>query len=158
MNIFNAGDAVQFAIRIEENGRMFYLEAADKSKDTEVRDLFKNLANEEMEHKAVFKEMLSNIESIPPAEQYDGEYDSYLKNYVDGAKVFLEEAKSKIEEVSKDASAAITFAMRMELDSILYYSEIGRLMGEKYYRVIEKIIGEERKHFSKLSIRRKDYK
>ena len=157
MKIFNAGDAIQFAIKIEENGRMFYLRAADQSQAAETRDLFKSLADEETSHKAVFQEMLTRIENISPAEQYDGEYDLYLKNYVDGVEVFSEAAQSGVEDASKDALSAITFAMRMELDSILYYHEIDQLMGEKYHPIIKKIISEERKHFSKLSNQRKDY-
>ncbi len=157
MKIFNAADAIQFAVKIEENGRLFYLKAADQSQAVEVRDLFRSLADEETKHRAFFQEMLTKIENIPMAEQYDGEYNAYLKDYVDGIEVFAEAAQSGVEDASKNTLSAITFAMRMELDSILYYHEIDQFMGEKYHPVIEKIIREERKHFSKLSKQRKDY-
>jgi rubrerythrin len=53
--------------------------------------------------------------------------------------------------------SAIIFAMRREADSILYYHEAKRFIAEKYYDIIDKIIIEERKHFSKLSELRNKY-
>ena len=51
----------------------------------------------------------------------------------------------------KDAKEAIQFGIEVELDSINYYQEIKRFIPDYQQDTIEKIIGEERSHFLKLS-------
>ncbi len=157
MKIFNAGDIVQFAVRIEEEGEAFYRKAAQDARDKDTQDLFSFLASEETKHKALFKEMLSSIETSQPAETYDGEYGAYLSNYIDGKVVFTKNVLQELAPDTRDAASAIVFAMQREADSILYYHEAKQFIAEKYYSVIDRIITEERKHFSKLSELRKKY-
>jgi rubrerythrin len=55
----------------------------------------------------------------------------------------------------KDTSAALDFAIQRELDSILYYHEIKKLVPAAQHDAIEKIIEEERKHFLSLTAMKK---
>ncbi len=157
MKIFNAGDVIQFAVRVEEDGEAFYRKAADATKDKDVRQLFHFLAGQEVMHKATFQHMLSKIETVPPAETYDGEYVSYLHDYIDSKIIFAKKARDEVVSKEKDTLSVITFAMEREADSILYYQEAKQFIAEKYYDTMDRIIGEERKHFSKLSELRKKY-
>ena len=52
---------------------------------------------------------------------------------------------------------AIEFAIGAELNSILYYQEVKKMVSEKNHEKIEKIIDEERKHFVQLSEIKKDF-
>ncbi len=157
MKIFNAGDIIQFAVRIEEEGEAFYQKAAQDAQEKDAQDLFSFLAGEEVQHKALFKEMLSGIETSQPAETYDGEYAAYLSNFIDDKVIFTKDARMELSRNPGDTASAIVFAMRREADSILYYHEVKQFVAEKYYNIIDKIITEERKHFSKLSELRKKY-
>lgn len=157
MKIFDARDVIKFAVRIEEDGEAFYRKAALVAQDKDTRDLFNFLADEEIQHKAIFREMLSKMETLQPAETYDGEYAVYLSDYIDGKVIFKKEAQQELTSDTKDTLSAITFAMQREADSILYYHEAKQFIAEKYYNIIDKIITEERKHFSKLSELRKKY-
>jgi rubrerythrin len=153
MKIFDARDVIQFAVRIEEDGEAFYRKAALAAQDKDTRDLFSFLADEEIQHKTLFREMFSKMEVLQPPETYDGEYAAYLSDFIDGKVIF----RQGLVPDTKDTSSAITFAMQREADSILYYHEAKRFIAEKYYSIIEKIITEERKHFSKLSELRKKH-
>lgn len=157
MKIFDARDVVQFAVRIEEDGEAFYHKVALAAQDKDTRDLFNFLADEEIQHKALFREMLSKMEALQPAETYDGEYAAYLSDYIDGKVIFTKDVQQGLIPDTKDTLSTIAFAMQREADSILYYHEVKRFMDEKYYNIIDKIITEERKHFSKLSELRKKY-
>jgi rubrerythrin len=157
MKTFDARDVIQFAVRIEEDGEAFYSKAAFAAQDKDTRDLFNFLANEEIQHKVLFREMLSKMEALPPAETYDGEYAAYLSDYIDGKVIFMKEDEQKLTAHTGDTLSAIVFAMQREADSILYYHEVKQFIAEKYYNIIDKIITEERKHFSKLSELRKKY-
>ena len=62
MSSFNPSEIYQFAVRIEENGEKFYREMTNKLDNKKVKELFTFLADEEVEHKAIFKKLLSKFE------------------------------------------------------------------------------------------------
>ena len=158
MNIFNTGDILQFAMRIEEDGEMFYRKAALNAEAKETRDVFKVMADEEARPKTVFCDMLKGIDVNPPAESYRGEYAAYLRDYIDGRVVFTKKEKDQAMSDSLDVAQAIRFAMGREVDSILYYHEAKQFIDKKHYAEIDKIIEEERKHFHKLADMQKKFK
>ena len=151
MHIFQASDIVEVAIRIEENGINFYHFAEQLTKDEQAKKLFANLAAAEVAHKKTFEGIFSNMDKSAPAESYDGEYAAYLSVYVDQNIIFTKEAMDKELAKVKDTLAAFDFAIKRELDSILYYHEIKKLVPASQHTVIEQIIEEERKHFSFLT-------
>ncbi|MBN2568462.1 MAG: hypothetical protein JXB42_03420, partial [Deltaproteobacteria bacterium] len=87
-------------------------------------------------------------------EGYANEYVSYLRNYVDSKIIFTKEAMERELTKIKDVSSALDFAIRREMDSILYYQEIKALVVKDQHKVIDGIIGEERSHFETLSAMR----
>ncbi|MEN6332056.1 MAG: ferritin family protein [Smithella sp.] len=149
--VFEASDIVEIAIRIEENGFNFYKYAEQIAKQEEAKNLFAHLAVEETMHKKVFETLLAEMEKYNPPERYEGEYNAYLRDYVDSNIVFTKEAMDKEMSKVKDTLSALDFAIKRELDSILYYHEVKRFVPDAQYPVIEQIINEERKHFTILS-------
>ena len=155
MAIFDISEVFQFAARIEENGERFYRHAAVITEDETARYLFNHLADEEVKHKGIFKDMALNrdlakkMEDPNQAESYSGEYIDYLHNYLDHNVVFNQKADGDFAHI-QDTLAAINFAIDRETDSILYYSEIKQLVSKGSHDLVDKIIAEERKHFSKL--------
>jgi len=158
MNIFNAGDILQFAIRIEEDGEMFYHKVALNAGSKEIGDFFNFMADEEARHKTVFSEMLKGVDVNPPAESFLGEYAAYLRDYIDGRVVFTKNVKDQAMSDTLDTLGAIRFAMGREIDSIVYYHEAKQFIDKKHYAEIDAIIGEERKHFAKLAEMEKKFK
>jgi len=149
MAIFDVSEIFQFAIRIEENGEKFYRKVAEKSTEKTIKDLFNFLADEEVKHKNTFSAMVSRIEKYEPAETYPGEYFQYLKSYADTI-IFPPEIEKEM-NCEKNMSCIIDFAIRRELDSIIYYLETKRFVNETQHEMLDKIIEEERRHFVKLS-------
>ncbi len=150
MQVFAASDIVQVAIRIEENGIIFYKFAEQLAKQEESKKLFAFLADAEAGHKRTFEKFFAAVDKFIPAEQYAGEYSAYLRNYVDNNIIFTKEVMDKQLAGVKDTVAAFDFAMQRELDSILYYHEIKNLVPATQHDAIEKIIEEERKHYALL--------
>jgi rubrerythrin len=157
MNTFTAGDVLQFAIRLEENGELFYRKAAAATDNKAVTDLFTRLADEEIKHKKIFEDLFSQARWIEPAESYPGEYFSYLRNYMDGRIVFSADLKGELPGIHGTVEA-LNFAIQRELDSILYYQELKVFVPQKDFATLDAIIAEERKHFAALSEAKKDYK
>lgn len=150
MNIFDVSEIFQFAIRIEENGEKFYRYAVQIAEDEEARDMFNHLADEEVNHKKIFEEILSGVKKYEPPESYPDEYFAYLKAYVDDI-IFNKELRETDFSKIENTSSAIDFALQRELDSILYYYEVKHFVTERQHSLIDKIIEEERKHVLKLS-------
>jgi rubrerythrin len=157
MRVFEASDIVEIAVRIEENGANFYKFAEQITKQEEAKNLFARLAVEEIAHKKIFEAIFAKMEKYSPPESYKGEYDSYLRDYVDSNIIFTKEAMDKELSKIKDTVSALDFAIRRELDSILYYHEIKRFVPSAQHMVLDQIIDEERKHFSVLSEIKKRY-
>jgi rubrerythrin len=157
MQVFEASDIVEIAIRIEENGTNFYKYAEQIAKQEEAKKLFADLAEAEIAHKRIFEGIFAKMEKYSPPESYAGEYSSYLRDYVDSNIIFTREAMDKELSKVKDTLSALDFAIRRELDSILYYHEIKRFVPTAQHVAIDQIIDEERKHFSSLSEVKKRY-
>ncbi|MCX7981530.1 MAG: ferritin family protein [Syntrophales bacterium] len=151
MSTFKATDIMEFAMRIEENGENFYRFAVQLARDEEVKRLFQELAQAEANHRKLFERIFASLEKERLPETYDGEYAAYLHNYVDGNIIFkkdmLENELGKI----KDVKEALDFAIRRELDSILYYQEIKCFVPVKDHPTVDQVIEEERGHFKSLS-------
>ncbi len=148
MSLFAASDVLQFAVRMEENGGLFYRKAAELSDKSEAKKLFEYLASEEAEHKKTFEKFLSKVTLYEPTEDYPGEYLAYLHNYIDG-KVFFTEEVSMTKAI--DVASALEFAIQREMDAILYYTELKAFVNGDDQKAIDSIIDEERKHFAQLS-------
>jgi len=157
MGVFTASDIVEVAIRIEENGVNFYRFAEQLATKEEAKKLFAGLAQAETEHKRTFEGIFAKMEKSAPPETYTGEYAAYLRAYVDNNIIFTKEVVDKELAKVKDTIAAFDFAIKRELDSILYYHEIKKLVPAAQHGDIEKIIDEERKHFSALTEMKKRF-
>ena len=155
MSVFAASDIVEVAIRIEENGVNFYKFAEQIAKQEEAKKLFAGLAQAEIEHKKTFEKIFANMEKNNPPESYEGEFGAYLRSYVDNNLIFTKEIMDKQLAKVTDTNSALDFAIQRELDSILYYHEIKKLVPAAQHEAIEKIIEEERKHFLSLTAMKK---
>lgn len=151
MGVFEGSDIVAAAVRIEENGEVFYRFAAQLTKKPSLKDLFLSLAEDEKAHGRLFEKILSEMERNLPPEGYDGQYAAYLHDYVDNNLVFTAEAlKVRLEDL-KDEGQVLDFAIARELDSIHYYREMAELLPSDQRKPIERIIAEEKGHFVRLS-------
>ena len=136
---------VEFAIQIEKNGESFYRESAKKIAHEKTKTLFIELANQEVEHKKIFESFLKKVENYNPPEAFNEDYFMYLRAYAD-TKIFNKEFSG----INKPVEA-LQFAINMEKDSILYYTESKNFVWDDDKKILDNIIAEERKHFIRLS-------
>jgi len=151
MGVFEASDIVQIAVRIEENGVNFYKFAEQIAKQEEAKKIFAQLAAAEVQHKKTFEGIFAKMDKTNPPESYEGEYGAYLRDYVDNNIIFTKEVMDKELAKIKDTVSALDFAIKREMDSILYYHEIKRFVPTAQHATLDQIIEEERKHVSMLS-------
>lgn len=148
-NEFNANDIFEIAIKIEQNGAIFYRDASkqvDKEKD---KQFLLDLARMEDNHKATFANMqkeLNDEASFTTTFDPDNENALYLKALAD-SRVF-----SKKEKPGNSFSDILGCAIQAEKDSIAFYLGMKELVPQKQGQSkINDIIKEEMNHIRILA-------
>ena len=149
--ILQGSDLVETAIQIEKNGAAFYDEMAKSAKEESVREKASFFAGEERKHLEIFQDMLSSVGESQPVETYPGEYTLYVKTLAD-QHIFTKEkdAQAQARKAPSDIEA-IDFALGIERDSILFYSEMKNFIRKGTHEAVDKIIEEERKHLRQFA-------
>ena len=149
-NILAPDEVLKLAIEIENNGKEFYESMAIKVKEEDLKKLLDFLAQEEEKHRKIFEEMLENLGETEIVEAYSGEYQAYMKALSDECVFTQKILKEKIERGFENPEQLLDFALRVEKDSIILYTEMKQHV-LRNQSALDKIIEEERKHFIMLS-------
>jgi rubrerythrin len=150
-NLFKPSEILKIALRIEENGREYYLEAKERASTPDMADLFGFLADEEVRHLEVFSKMLADVGEEKVPESYPGEHDAYIRALAAGH-VFTRDSVGKdMVAEAKDEKEILKFALGFEKDSILLYYEMLDLVPASKRAVVEEVIREEKSHVRKLN-------
>ncbi len=152
---FNAGEVFKIALKIEDNGKLFYEKAAAGPFPDMVKQLFQNLAKEELGHKAIFQKVLNDLPPSATAATVwdpDNELDQYLKMMAD-QHVFNRSA-AEIEKMLAGVGGyreAVELAVGFERDSIVFFLELAESSDNDESRAwIGRLVDEERKHLRRL--------
>ncbi len=152
---FNAAEVFKVAIEIEENGKRFYEESLERIGDPEVRELFADLARQEMEHKKKFEALKAQL---PPSAAVstvwdpDNELDRYIKMMADNH-VFVSSA-SVDEQLAnvRDVKTALKLAIDFEKDSVVFFLELeDATETKKDQEFISTLVREEQEHLRRLA-------
>jgi len=146
----NELEAIRIAIGIEENGYEFYTKASRKAMDERIEKLFQELARQEKSHAARFKKLYDEFLATSATSDeyiYDPEVSLYLEAIADATIIpSLDKIDSILERI-KDPYDALNFALNIEKDSILYYSEMAiRAKNPNAKDAFTTLMKEERKH------------
>jgi rubrerythrin len=142
-------EVYRIAADMERRGERMYARLAESPGDEARRELFLFLAGEEAEHLRRMEELARHAESSAPPGYYDPERAmELLRGY---RSVFDADRLEPERERTRSLHDAVDFAIRREMDSIMFYHEAEMVVPESSKRALERIIDEERKHFSELS-------
>ncbi|OGR21870.1 MAG: rubrerythrin [Desulfobacula sp. RIFOXYA12_FULL_46_16] len=148
-NEFNADDIFEMAVKIEQNGAVFYRDAVGQVEEKKNKDFLLELAQMEDEHGVIFsnlKKELTAQEKIVTTFDPEDENILYLNAFAD-SKVFF-----KKEKPDNNFRNILHCAIQTEKDSIVFYLGIKELVPEKYGRSkIDTIIKEEMGHIRLLA-------
>jgi rubrerythrin len=148
-NEFNANDIFEMAIKIEENGALFYRNAAEKVDGQENKQFLLDLAAMEDGHATTFAAMQKDLkgkETAPTSFDPENENALYLKALAD-ARVF-----AKKEEPDNSFKSILYSAVQAEKDSIVFYLGMKGLVSEQAGKSkLDDIIQEEMSHIRLLT-------
>ena len=150
-NMFAGSEIVEMGIQIEKNGRDFYNELVNKSKDQKAKEIFKYLAEEEEKHIAVFQNILDSVRKYKPIEAYPGEYFAYM-NALASEYVFTQKDKGQeTARNTKNDMEVVELGIKLEKDSIIFYESMKKAVPEHGHKVIDSLIEQEQNHLTRLS-------
>ena len=140
--------AVEFAVKTEELGNVFYTRMAKKfSDDKEISEIFSTLGKDELVHRKQFNQLLEKIPEDPGVSSRD-ERMALLK-IMSRSEFFMGESglSSKLEEV-KTREDALERAVRLEKDTLGYFQAMKDVLGDE--PILDSVIKIEKSHLVKL--------
>ena len=152
MAVFDASQALEMALKIEENGEAFYRAAAERADDADIAELFKDLAGRERAHYQTFEEMAEGVgPSTKPGGEGVGDYASFLEVALDHALFAGPDKAVRMAEEAQARPAALRAARGFEKDTMLFYYELRELVGDADREIVADIIREEKQHLRRLA-------
>ena len=135
-------DALKKAIKMEEEGKQFYLEVAKEAKSILVKKVFEQLAQEEDLHIKKINEVYALLKEKKPLK-----WITSIGNPSRVQKVFQESLVEQA-KASSDEIEALRFALNREEESIKYYEALAEQTEDnKEKRFYLALFREERDHY-----------
>ncbi len=139
-------EALKRAIRMEEEGKRFYLQAADKSQSLLARRLFEELAREEDLHIKKIQEIYGRLKEG----KLLGEWITSVADPSKLEKVFQDSLVEKAMDTTDDLEA-LRFALDREEKSIKYYGDLAEETADPQERRFYLTLShEERGHYLQI--------
>ncbi len=146
MGAMEALEAIEIAIKIEEEGINFYTEAAEKVEDKAARKMFLNLANDEQKHLLLFRSVRQSLlekGEWPPITTLPT---GHLPDYI----FPTPEEKEKI-EIPQHHQEILRKGMEIEEASIKFYTEqLDKSSSEEARQVYRFLVEQEKGHLALL--------
>jgi len=152
MAVFTAAEALNIALRIEQNGETFYTVAARKVKDPGVRAVLEDLAVQERRHYRAFQKLSDRVGEPPSlsAPEWE-EYDQYMQTALENALFRGPDKALAAAEGLEDEKEALRMALGFEKDTLLFFYDLRDMMAEAERGIISEIIQEEKAHARRLA-------
>lgn len=147
---FSPQEIIGVAINVEKNGKDLYERLEFQERDNKLKNIWAYLKEQEEVHRKDFQKMLDHLKDYVLYEFNSGEYEAYLRA-ISSLYIFTNERiKEKLQEGFKSELESIDFALGVEKESIITYSELKPYILLERQPVLDKIIDEEKKHLVQL--------
>jgi len=149
--LFQVSEVVQMAIEEEHNGVLFYTALSECAEHETLKEAAKRLAAQEQGHEKRFIELRDELGGHAAPESYPGEYANYMSALLQGKTFPNEEAAVKLAQQAGGDVAAIDTALLFEKNTLLFLSEMRKLVADRHKDSVDVLIDEERQHLVDLS-------
>ncbi|HHV82021.1 MAG TPA: ferritin family protein [bacterium] len=148
---YSIEEILEIAVKIEENGVLFYRTLAEQTRDKRIEELFRFLEGEEREHISVFKNIYENLTKKTFEKAFsEEEANMYLHALIENR--IFKKPEEIISTVSRnDGLSAVDIAIQVEKDTILYYYEILENLTGKEKDLVKELINQEKTHVYRLT-------
>lgn len=148
---FEVAELVKIAVEDERSGVSFYNRLSEKVENSELRDIFADLAEQEKYHQQRFEEMLKRLGGVKTGEEYPGQYMAYLSALTSERAFPTPDAAQRAAEDCASDAEAVGLASRYERDTLMLMNEMSNLVPEKDRGIVNELAAEEQGHLVTLS-------
>ena len=143
-------EIIEIAVRIEENGHEFYTIAAEKvSKSNDIKGLFFDLAEKEINHIAIFQKLADKFE--PESFEFSkDEASDYIGHLAESHIFGHKDAGTELAKTVTTPQQGLEIAYKFENDSVAFYQELKKKASGDAKKLIDKIIEEEKEHAAEI--------
>ena len=148
--LLHSQEVVEIGLKIEQNGRAFYLKVAELATRPDVRELFSFLAKQEQNHILQFRSIMRSGGSYKPPEAVADEQSAYIRALAD-MHIFTADFPPELAAAqAQTPQAAIQIAITVEKDSILFYRNIEDFVPPKESEAVRELRRQEEMHLRLL--------
>jgi len=151
MAVFTAAEALNMALRAEQNGETFYTAAAEKAEDRQVQALLEDLAAQERKHYQTWQKLVGRAGNAPvlSAPEWE-EYREYLQAALDDSLFSGPDKALAAADGLRDEQEGLRMALGFEKDTMLFYYDLRDMVDEADKGLVTEIIREEKRHARRL--------
>jgi Uncharacterized conserved protein len=140
-------NALEIAMKLEEDGKTFYMDASEKATSTFAKDMFRSLAADEDEHLEKVKEIYKKLKE----ERAWPKVVTTIGDVVKTKAVFPADVSDLTEEDVSESVNILELGIEMEEKSITFYNELAEKATDPFEaRFYLALAHEERGHFLSL--------
>ncbi len=135
-------DIFEFAMKMETDGRNYYLEHAEKTEIPQLKKIFLEMADDELKHYEIFKALRDGTSA-----EYD---DAKQTTILSSAKNVFETLKSEGEHFSFDAGVEKIWEQARDVEKkaeTFYREKANEVTDEKQKHILNRIADEEHRHW-----------
>ena len=148
--VFSAAEMVDLAVQLEQNGQVFYQEAANHARQEDVKHLLDFLAKEEQRHEAAFRSMQPEESEHRPAQEYPGQKSAFIQALLEERLLPAGEVVERVLPGLTSDAEVLDFALSFEKDTLLFYYEMRHMMGGAHREIMDDILEQEKIHIERL--------
>lgn len=153
--VFSAHEIVDLAIQIEEEGIKFYTTLSSISSNKTLKDVFKFLAEQEIEHKNILNNIAKEIEVDDKLHTYSIDICKLMLTAIEMLRSSAFE-NFDLDNSPQNIKVIIELAISIEEKSIQVYTQMQKNFIDRFEETFLKIISEEEKHLKLLKNVEKD--
>ncbi len=150
--VFSGEEIIKMAIKTEDAGYKLYSQARDEAKTKELKSLFDYLAKEELKHKEIYSGLTDAIAESSQGLPVDWkDVELYIEAMIDSSLFIGADKNINLSSSVDEEKEAVDFAIKFEKDTLLFFYQIKEIVKDVNRDVVERIIGEEKKHIYRLA-------
>ena len=146
---FNIKRLLEFTILREQESVTLYTTLAKQATDVELKNLFKDLAEQEKKHARFYEETITQLghDIVSAPLDLEDEYTIYMRSLMEEQSASLEITSEHIYSMEQ----AFDYAIAREKNSVLFYIGLKDYVPAFAKPTLDLIIGEEMKHAAILT-------
>ena len=149
---FSMQEVIEMAVTTERSGQAFYQNASKLARESNLKELFQYLAEEEEKHLKTFQGFYDTLKKKAEITPYNWEEAKlYLEALVDSKFFSSPEKAINLVKEAKDEMEVIFAAIEFEKDTLLFFYQILDMIRSQEQELVKKIIEQEKKHIQRLS-------